>query len=256
MKNAFLAIALALAPLPAAAQVAVLPLSSACNAPNADIAAPAPLPRTTQLLSEKAPMLRILAIGSSSTWGIGASSRHKAYPAVLQGILERSLRGIKAEIVNSGVSGEVAETTAERLRTEVALRKPDLVLWQVGTNDALARIDPEQFEETVRSTIQWLKDDKIDIVLVGLQYTPKFARDQSYFAIRERLSQIAKEQNVLYVRRYAAMQFIAAHQSDDLMSGDDLHLNDLGYRCMAEHIAHAVTANLFVHKRDLPKPTD
>jgi lysophospholipase L1-like esterase len=33
-----------------------------------------------------------------------------------------------------------------------------------------------------------------------------------------------------------------------MVSGDDLHLNDLGYHCMAEHIAHAVIANLFVRR--------
>jgi len=33
-----------------------------------------------------------------------------------------------------------------------------------------------------------------------------------------------------------------------MVSGDDLHLNDLGYRCMAEHVDHAVIANLFVRR--------
>jgi lysophospholipase L1-like esterase len=51
------------------------------------------------------------------------------------------------------------------------------------------------------------------------------------------------------------MQFIARHQpgSESLVSSDDLHLNDTGYQCMAEHVAHAVIANLFVRKKDLPK---
>jgi lysophospholipase L1-like esterase len=37
-----------------------------------------------------------------------------------------------------------------------------------------------------------------------------------------------------------------------MMADDDFHLNDLGYQCMAEHIAQAMTANLFVRRR---KPT-
>ncbi len=230
------------------------PLSPQCEAPNADIAAPAPLPHLAGRL-EKGGSIRILAIGSSSTWGIGASSRGKTYPALLRGILEGALKGTKAEIVNRGVSGEVAATTAERLRTAVALEKPDVVLWQVGTNDALARVEPSDFEETLRSTISWLKSSDIDVVLVGLQYTPKFARDASYFAIRESLKKVSASENVLYVNRYNAMQFIAAHQANgDLVSGDGLHLNDQGYECMAEHVAHAVIANMFVRRRDLTKP--
>ena len=241
----------------AGAQTAPPPLSPQCEAPGADIATTAPLPHLAERLGHGEP-LRILAIGSSSTWGIGASSRRKTYPAQLRGILEASLKGTTALITNRGVSGEVAQTTAERLRTEVALEKPDVVLWQVGTNDALARVPAEDFEKTVQSTVEWLKASDIDVVLVGLQYTPKFARDEGYFAIREVLRRVAAAQNVLYVRRYDAMQFIARNNpaQPDLMSGDDLHLNDTGYQCMAEHVAHAVIANLFVRRKDLPRPTE
>jgi lysophospholipase L1-like esterase len=164
------------------------------------------------------------------------------------------LRNLNAEITNRGASGEDAQTTAERLRTEVALQKPDLVLWQLGTNDALSRIPPQEFERTVRKTVEWLKSNGIDVVLVGLQYTPSFARDENYFAIREALQRVAVAENVLYVRRYDAMAFIAQHYGNaDALSDDGLQLDDLGYQCMAEHVAHAVIVNLFVHGRDLPK---
>ncbi len=255
MRGIFAALAVLLGCLVARAQDAPPPLSPQCEAPAADIAAPAPLPHLADLLANKSAAVRILAIGSSSTWGVGASSRKKTYPALLRNILEGALKGVKAEIVNRGVSGEVAQTTAERLRTAVALDKPDLVLWQVGTNDALARVEAGDFEDTLRSTISWLKASDIDVVLVGLQYAPKFVRDDSYTAIREALKKVAVAENVLYVSRFDAMKFIAQNQTgEQLISGDDLHLDDLGYECMAEHISRAVIANLFVRRRDLPKP--
>lgn len=231
------------------------PLSPQCQAPAADIAAPAPLPNLADALAQRK-KIRILAIGSSSTYGIGASSRSRNYPAQLTAILERALKGVDVEIVNRGVSGEVAATTAARLRSDVALEKPDLVLWQLGTNDALARVPVEEFEQTVRSTIAWLKDSHIDVVLVGLQYTPRFARDQHYRAVRDALLRIASSESILYVRRFNAMQFVSqARNAPPMVTNDDLHLNDLGYRCMAEHIAHAVIANLFV-RRFRPSTSD
>jgi len=238
----------------ASAQTAPPPLSPQCEAPGTEISTVAPLPRLAERL-EKGGRLRILAIGSSSTYGIGASARHKAYPVQLRGILESTLKGTEAVITNRGVSGEVAQTTADRLRTEVALERPDVVLWQLGTNDALARVSPQDFKRTVNATVDWLKGNNIDVVLVGLQYTPQFARDENYFAIREALLRAAASRNVLYVRRYDAMQFIARNHpaGGDMMTNDGLHLNDIGYQCMAEHIAHAVIANLFVRKKDLPK---
>jgi len=241
-------------PAPAAPETVVEaapthPLSGQCSVPTSEIAAPAPLPTLVSRLEKNLP-LRILAIGSSSTWGVGATSNRKNYPSQLEGMLERVLKDIPIEMINRGVSGETAGTTADRLRMEAALIKPDLVLWQVGTNDAVQRVSVESFERTVGKTVAVLKRKKIDVVLVGLQYTPKFARDEHYFAIREALKRVAVEQNVIYVRRYQAMEFIAKTKASiRMMADDDFHLNDLGYQCMAEHIAQAVTANLFVRRR-------
>jgi acyl-CoA thioesterase I len=239
------------APAPTTA-IAPPPLSPACAAPNADIAAPTMLPVLSAALKERK-SARLLAIGSSSTVGVGASSGAKSYPAQLEAILEHALQGAGLNIVNRGVSGETADIAAERLKSEVALAKPDLVLWQLGTNDAIARIPVDQFEDTVRSTVAWLKENQIDVVLVGMQYTPRLARDPNYAAIRDDLKRIAQEQNVLYVRRYDAMRYIAqAHANLQLMSKDDFHLNDLGYQCMAEHVAHAMILSLFPIKARRP----
>ena len=224
------------------------PMSPPCDVPGSDIAIPASLPNVVAAL-QKGEKVRILAIGSSSTIGNGASSREKSYPSQLESILEHALKGIDVVIVNRGVAGEVAETTAERIRNEVALRKPDLVLWQLGTNDALARIPSPEFEETVRSTIRWLKDNQIDVVLVGVQYTTRLVRDANYLAIRDSLQKIAAEEKTLYVRRYDAMRFIAQRRANlQLMAGDNFHLNDLGYHCMAEHVAHALIVSLFAKR--------
>jgi lysophospholipase L1-like esterase len=225
--------------------VAPPPLSSACDVPDADIARPTPLPNFAAALKGRK-AVRILAIGSSSTTGVGASSNGKTYPSQLEAILETALKGVNIDIVNRGVSGETAEITAERLPSEVALDKPDLVLWQLGTNDALARVAPEDFEMKVRSTIRWFKENQIDIVLVGMQYLPRLASDASYSAIREALRRAAMAEGVLYVRRYEAMRFISqTHANLELMSKDNFHLNDLGYQCMAEHVAHAVIVGAF-----------
>lgn len=216
-----------------------------CAVPENDIANPAPLPNLIAKLKKKT-TIHILAIGSSSTYGTGASSSVASYPSRLRPILVKALKGVDIEITNRGVAGEMAQTTAERIIDQVALEKPDLVLWQLGTNDALARVPPDEFEATVRDTVNWLQAQDIDVVLVGLQYVPRFARDPSYVAIRRVLQKIAKEENILYVRRYQAMRFIEQMRVNErIMSADHFHLNDLGYRCMAEHVARAVIINLF-----------
>lgn len=226
-------------------------ISPVCDAPFADIATPLPLPHLTEALGKKQ-AIKVMTIGSSSTVGIGASNPSRNYPNQLIGILRQSFTGLDISVVNRGVSGEVSATTAERLKMQVALEKPTLVLWQVGTNDALARVPVDDFLATVRDALKWLKSHDIDVVLVGLQYTPHVARDAHYHAIRAALKTVAEEQQVLHVRRFAAMEFLSKVKGGALLAPDELHLNDLGYRCMAEHIARAMVVSSFMRVKPRP----
>jgi acyl-CoA thioesterase-1 len=227
--------------------------SPQCEVPATDLAAPAPLPNLTKALDEHRP-LNILSIGSASSASLGEASGVKSFPVQVTDILEAALKGVSVEITNRGVDGEVAETSADQIRSEAAIKKPDLVLWQLGTNDALARVDPGEFTDVVKSTIDWLRENQIDVVLVGLQYTSRFAKDENYTAIRQALMQIATDEKVLYIRRYDAMRYIAQTRANlHLMESDNFHLSDLGTQCMAEHIARAMIASLFV-KRFRPSP--
>ena len=119
-------------------------LSAYCQAPASDIATPEPLPHLAAALESKR-TVKVLAIGSSSTVGVGASTMSNGYPAQLEMILEKIFKGVQIDIINRGVSGEVAATTAERLKVEVALEHPDLVLWQLGTNDAFGESAGRRF---------------------------------------------------------------------------------------------------------------
>ena len=245
---------LLLLPFASAAEDAAVPaISPGCATPFADISTPVPLPSLAAALVKKQP-IRVMAIGSSSTVGVGATAPSRNYPNQLSRILMQNFSGLQITVINRGVSGEAAATTAERMPMQVAIERPTLILWQVGTNDALARVPVEDFKGTVRARLQWLKSHQIDVVLVGLQYTEKSVRDEHYQAIRTALQEVASEESVLLVRRYAAMQFLEKTKGSTMLTNDDLHHNDLGYQCMAEHIAHAMVVSSFlkVHPRPLP----
>ncbi len=184
----------------------------------------------------------------------GGSGAPKNYQAKIEAILEKAFKGVNVVMVNRGVSGEVASLTAERLKLLVALEKPDVVLWQVGTNDALARVPAEEFEQSLRDTVGWLKQHGVDVILVGLQYNPKLAADENYAAIRGALRNAAAAENVPLVRRYAAMELIERSRRGEIDPIDMTDLNDLGYRCMAEHIARAMVVSAFPKAVLAPAP--
>jgi len=202
-----------------------------------------PLPNSAVALQEHK-KIKIMAIGASSTAVLGWG--REGNPPLLEQILERTIKGLDVEIINRGISGELADATATRLKIEVALNHPDIVLWQVGTNDAFAQVPVEEFAESVRSTVRWLKENKIDVILVGLHYMKQLASDPHYQAIRASLQQIATEENVLRIRRYEAVEILLRTlRETGRPEPSDFGLSEQGYNCMAQWLARAIAVGLY-----------
>lgn len=233
---------LALMPAPpAAAQQQPPSITRECLAPGAATASESPLPNVAAALQRRK-RIRILAIGASA----GPGAARGGYQAVIRRMLQQSFKGVEVEIVNRGVSGELAERAAERMKVEVGLNSPDLVLWQVGTNDALSYIPVADVEQTVISAIRWLKEHQVDVVLVGLQFVSEMARDAHYQAIRVALRRIAQRENVIIVRRYEAMEMLRRMQSAEPGSAfDEFAYNEAALNCMAQYVARAISVALF-----------
>ena len=184
------------------------PLSFECRVKCPIFDGKAPLRTVRKAIRVKRP-IRVLAIGSSSTVGIGASAPIASYPVRLENDLEGLLKGFDVEVVSRGVSGEVAEGASERMKLEVAEQRPDLVVWQVGTNDAMARVGLDEFAHELRGTLRWLAGNKIDVVLIDPQYVERLSQDANYTGIVEVIAKVAVEERVLLVNRFDAMADLA-----------------------------------------------
>ena len=228
-------------------------LSSDCSVKRA-YGPRAPLYSVRKALRERRPV-KVLAIGSSSTVGVGASSPAAAYPVRLEVTLEGFLPGVDIRVMNRGVSGETGRGAVERLKLEVAEMMPDLVVWQVGTNDALARIDEEDFAETLREAIDWLEANRIDVVLIDPQYVERLAVDDYYRRIVKTIADVAGKERVLLVNRFEAMADLAKRNGNAaFLAQDRFHLNDVGYRCMAEYAARAIAAGIVQAEAEATRP--
>ncbi len=189
--------------------------------------------------------VRVLAIGSSSTVGVGASSPSAAYVARLETTLEGALRGMDFDVVGRGLSGEVAQGAADRMKREVEETKPDLVVWQVGTNDALRHVSVDRFKSCIRTTLAWLAENKFDVVLIDPQYGNALAKDAYYEKVVAAVAEVAQEARVLLVDRFEAMRELQRERGDQFyLASDKLHPNDRGHRCMAEQLARAIVGGL------------
>jgi len=210
---------------------------AACHVADALPARIAALPNLTDAIVNRK-RVRIVAIGSSSTEGVGASSPLAAYPSQLRALLQLSLPEDRFEVINLGIGGEVAARTVERLRRDIPRLSPDLVVWQVGTNDALSGVAIPAYEKTVRDALQFLRVGHYDALLVGMQWTRKLAGNPNYVATRDATARVAGLEGVTIVSRYDAMRKLAeASGREDFTGPDNLHMNDRGYRCLAEEVA-------------------
>jgi lysophospholipase L1-like esterase len=199
--------------------------------------------------------VRVLAIGSSSTVGVGATSASAAYVARLETSLEGSLKGMDIDVVGRGLSGEVAQGAADRMRKEVAETRPDLVVWQVGTNDALRHVSIDKFKGCLKTTLTWLADNKVDVVLVDPQYGEVLTKDRYYEQVVAAVAEVAREQRVLLVDRFEAMRELQRERGDRFyLTSDNLHLNDRGHRCMGEQLARAIVGGLLQADAEQAQP--
>ncbi len=164
---------------------------------------------------------------------------------MIEKLLEGAVKGVDVVMINRGVSGELAANAAHRMQAEVALNEPDLVLWQVGTNDALAYVPVAEVEETVRDAIEWLHAHKVDVILVGLQFVDPRLRDAHYIAVRDGLRALAAKENVIMLRRDEAMQIIGQTPDSSESFVETVERNEASYSCLAQYVARAITLARF-----------
>jgi lysophospholipase L1-like esterase len=179
--------------------------------------------------------VRVVAIGSSTTAGEGGIA---PYPQRLLADLRNKFPDVAIEVINRGVGGEDAPLELKRFDHDVFDLKPDLVIWQVGTNSVWQAGGPSFADTTraIREGIDRLLDAKqIDVILMDLQYVPALltpAKATKAGAMVEAISQIAHEKSVNVFGRFALMKgwHDVARISFDRMvdPGDDtrLHASD------------------------------
>jgi lysophospholipase L1-like esterase len=214
----------------------------ACKAPNEVIRLTQPLARAARRLADFAP-LTIVAIGSSSTAGAGASSPEANYPSRLAVALQERFPGHPITVINRGVNGEEAHDMLARFAASVIDEHPDLVLWQVGTNsvlrdDPLAAINP-----VILEGVRQIKEIGADVVMVDPQFTPLMVAKPETETMVELISATAKEANVNLFQRFATMRYWHTHGQlpfTAFVTADDLHMNDWGYDCLAKLLGASI----------------
>jgi lysophospholipase L1-like esterase len=195
------------------------------------------LPHVAGKLAAGEPVV-IIAFGSSSTSGYGSTSPEFTYPNRLAAQLHRHYPSADITVVNRGKGGEDASEMMKRLQVEVLDMKPDLVIWQVGTNAVLRNLDPGETAKLVEDGVGRIQAVGADLVLVDPQYSPAVNEHaESASQMIKLLGKVAQLRHVGVFPRFEVMRQWHENQSlpiDSFVIADGLHMNDWGYACFAQ----------------------
>jgi len=185
----------------------------------------------------------IVAIGSSSTWGAGASTREASYPSRLEAELKVLFPQSPVTVFNRGVGGEEVPDMLKRFDEAVIAAKPDLVLWQLGTNSVIRDHASTQHAALIHEGLDRIRATGADIVLIDPQFAPKVIAKAEAPRMVQLISSTAKTENVDVFPRFEVMKYWSEQDHlgfDTFTAPDGLHMNDWGYACLAKGLSLAL----------------
>src|SRR5436190_3813801 len=185
--------------------------------------------------------IKIVAIGSSSTFGAGASTPAASYPSRLEAELKAQLPGLPITVLNKGIGGEEAAQMVARFDADVIDESPDLVLWQVGSNSVLR--DHPTPGEVIRQGVEKLKASGAEVILVNPQYAPKILAKPGVGQAVDVITATAHDEEVGLFDRFSVMRYWVETEHmtfEQFLSPDLLHMNDWSYACVAKLLASAI----------------
>lgn len=164
----------------------------------------------------------VLAFGDSLTAGYGLPVG-QSVPAILEKQLNKS--GIQVRIHNAGVSGETTAGGLARLAWVLdGLKiKPDLVILELGANDALQGLDPRETAANLDKMMQILTARRLPVLITGMLAPPNLGKAYAA-AFNPIYGHLARTYKAAYYPFF--LEGVAANPK--LNQADGIHPNEAG----------------------------
>jgi acyl-CoA thioesterase-1 len=119
------------------------------------------------------PERRIIAFGDSLFAGYGLDPT-QSYPARLEAALRA--KGVNAGIANAGISGDTTAAGLQRLTftLDAQPQAPDLFILELGGNDLLRGLSPEETRSNLAEMLTVLRERKVPVLLMGMRSPPNY----------------------------------------------------------------------------------
>ena len=187
---------------------------------------------------QKQHKLTIAVVGTGSSILAGPDGPRSAYPARLEAVLKQKLPGIDVKVVSLVRTRMTTEDLAKGMEKMLADEKPDLVIWQTGTLDAIRRVDPEEFRAALDEGVETLHKGGADVILMNMQYSPRTDIMVPLGPYADNMRHVAQQHEIPLFDRLAIMRHWSDTGAFDLYAaGKDNVLAQRVHDCIGRGIA-------------------
>ena len=150
--------------------------------------------------------LAITVFGTGSSTLAGADGPSLAYPARLEAALNQRLSNVMVKVATRTKPGQTADSMRRNMKDLFVDEKPDLVVWQTGTVDAIRRVELDEFRAALEAGVDTLQTGGADVMLMNMQYSP---RTESMIAVApyvDEMRSVAQQRDLALFDRFAIMR--------------------------------------------------
>ncbi len=185
--------------------------------------------------------LKIVVLGGFSSILPGPGGASFAYPARLEVALSSRLPNLKVSVATDIRFRQSAVQMADDIEKLVTDQKPNLVIWQTGTYDALRGVDPEEFRAAVSEGVEKLQSAGVDVLLMNMQYSPRTDSVVALTAYVDGIRWVAREREVPVYDRLAIMRhWYDAGQFDLYAATKDMKTAKSVHDCIGRTLAASI----------------
>ncbi|TAG01972.1 MAG: SGNH/GDSL hydrolase family protein [Cytophagia bacterium] len=176
--------------------------------------------------------IKIICFGNSITNGykVGKNTTVvNSYPLVLQKLLQKKYKNDSILVIKEGKNGRRIDQALLYL-PQIIAQKPDVVIIELGINDAYSNFSSDFFNEKMAIIVQKLKQKKIEIIIASptpilMPYNTKV------WEITKGLYQFCKENKISFVNLYEKVSQLAQQKNLTMQKilPDNIHFADEYY---------------------------
>ena len=185
--------------------------------------------------------LTVAVVGTGSSALAGPDGPTSAYPARLEAALKQRLPDLRIKVITLVRSRQTADDLAKGMAKLLVDEKPDLVIWQTGTLDAIRRIEPDDFRAALEEGVETLHKGGADIILMNMQYSPRTDIMIALGPYADNMRVVAQQHEIPLFDRLAIMRHWSDTGAFDLYAaGKDNVLAHRVHDCIGRSIASMI----------------